>query len=271
MKQALLNSILGHIALSARDRFDLLRALLRNPESAGTIVNDWIAFSLVTKLCLPGKIFVDVGAHIGSVISEVHRNDKRVQIVAIEAIPEKAERLRRTFPFARIHQCAVGESRGKVSFFVHTLRSGYSSLSRPPEGDGAIQEIITPMDTLDNLISSPDVDVIKIDVEGAELGVIRGGKRVLSDCRPLVMFESAPSGVGSLGYTKDALWRQLDELGYQIFVPNRLAHDGDGLSLECFLDSHVYPRRTTNYFAVPEERRIEIRDRARLIRGIRPG
>lgn len=127
------------------------------------------------------------------------------------------------------------------------------------------------MDTLDNLISSPDVDVIKIDVEGAELGVIRGGKRVLSDCRPLVMFESAPSGVGSLGYTKDALWRQLDELGYQIFVPNRLAHDGDGLSLECFLDSHVYPRRTTNYFAVPEERRIEIRDRARLIRGIRPG
>lgn len=113
MKQALLNSILGHIALSARDRFDLLRALLRNPESAGTIVNDWIAFSLVTKLCLPGKIFVDVGAHIGSVISEVHRNDKRVQIVAIEAIPEKAERLRRTFPFARIHQCAVGEAPGQ--------------------------------------------------------------------------------------------------------------------------------------------------------------
>lgn len=163
MKQALLNSILGHTALSARDRFDLLRALLSNPESVGTLINDQIAFSLVTKLCQPRRIFVDVGAHIGSVISEVHRNDKRVDVIAIEAIPEKAGRLRRNFPFARIHECAIGESRDQVSFFVNTLRSGYSSLSRPPKGDDAIREIITSMDTLDNLISSTDVDVIKID------------------------------------------------------------------------------------------------------------
>ena len=134
MKQALLNSILGHIALSARDRFDLLRALLRNPESAGTIVNDWIAFSLVTKLC-PAR--QDIRrcrrAHrVGHFPKSTAMTS--MQIVAIEAIPEKAERLRRAFPFARIHQCAVGESRGKVSFFVHTLQSGYSSLSRLSEG-----------------------------------------------------------------------------------------------------------------------------------------
>ena len=121
------------------------------------------------------------------------------------------------------------------------------------------------MDTLDNLISSPDVDVIKIDVEGAELGVIRGGKRVLSGCRPLVMFESAPRAPAPLDTPRMRCGGS--SMSWVIrFVPNRLAHDGDGLSLECFLDSHVYPRRTTNYFAVPEERRIEIRDRARLIR-----
>ncbi len=269
MKQVFLNSVLGHAALSARDRFDLLRALLCNPEAVGSLVNDQIAFSIVTKLCRPGKVFVDVGAHIGSVISEVHRSDKRVDIVAIEAIPEKADRLRWKFPFARIHQCALGESRGEVSFFIHTLRSGYSSLSRPSGKDDSIREIVTPMDTLDNLVSSLPVDVIKIDVEGAELGVVCGGKQVLSESRPVVMFESAPSEGNSLGYTKEALWEQLGELEYLIFVPNRLAHDGESLSLQCFLDSHVYPRRTTNYFAVPRERRIEVRDRTRLIRGVR--
>ncbi len=40
-------------------------------------------------------------------------------------------------------------------------------------------------------------------------------------------------------------------------------------SKECFLDSHMYPRFTTNYFAIPFEKRIEYRDRAREILSIR--
>jgi hypothetical protein len=38
--------------------------------------------------------------------------------------------------------------------------------------------------------------------------------------------------------------------------------------MDGFIDSHIYPRRCTNYFAIPSERRIEIRDRARDILGI---
>ncbi len=72
MKKVFLNSVLGHAALCSRDKFDILRALFWNPEAVGSLVNDQIAFSLVTKLCLPGRVFVDVGAHIGSIISEVH-------------------------------------------------------------------------------------------------------------------------------------------------------------------------------------------------------
>ena len=79
------------------------------------------------------------------------------------------------------------------------------------------------------------------------------------------MFESPLISNNSLGYTKENLWQYLDKLNYLIVIPNRVAHNDEGLSLDCFIDSHIYPRRTTNYFAIPKERRGEIRDYARKI------
>jgi hypothetical protein len=115
---------------------------------------------------------------------------------------------------------------------------------------------------LDNLIESDTVDFIKIDVEGAELGVLRGSKRIIEACRPLIMFESGFGSARNSVSSRESIWDFFDERGYQIVVPNRLAHEDSGLSRAGFVESHVYPRRTTNYFAVPEERRGEFRDRA---------
>jgi hypothetical protein len=112
------------------------------------------------------------------------------------------------------------------------------------------------------------VDVIKMDIEGAELGALRGAVRLIERCRPTVMFESAPGDPNGLGYTKEALWQFFNDIGYEIVVPNRVAHDGAGLSQEGFVEGHLYPRRTTNYFAIASERRREVRDRARSLLGI---
>jgi FkbM family methyltransferase len=264
MKQLILNSTIGHIALIAREKLDLLHAVFWKTETVGTIANDQLASFLISKICLPNKVFIDVGAHIGSIISEVYRHDKSIQIIAFEAIPEKVSNLKRKFPFIEIHECAVGESEGEVSFFINVAHSGYSSLSRPSGNNPSIKEITTPLKKIDNLVSLDNVDAVKIDVEGAELGVIRGGEKLLLKCRPVIMFESSLTD-NNLGYTKEDLWKQLIDLEYLILVPNRLAHNDDGLSFEGFLESHLYPRRTTNYFAVPIERRVEIRDRARYI------
>ena len=51
--------------------------------------------------------------------------------------------------------------------------------------------------------------------------------------------------------------------------PNRLALGDPALSLDMFNDGQLYPRRTANYFAVLHKRRIEIRDLARTVLGIR--
>ena len=271
MKQLMLNTYFGHFALVFREKISLLSAAIWNVESVGTKANDLLGNLIITKICMPNKTFVDVGAHIGSVLSEVHRNDKSIDIVAFEAIPEKATNLRNNFLYAKVHECAVGEREGEVSFFVNKTKSGYSSLKKPPGGNVSYTEINVKLNKIDNIISGNNVDVMKIDVEGAEIGVIRGAVRLLAESRPVVMFESCKNGRGDSGSGVEELWKIFSQLEYTILVPNRLAHNGAGLSLQSFIDSHIYPRRTTNYFAVPTERRAEIRDRARQITGVKVG
>src|SRR5207244_4306522 len=138
---------------------------------------------------------------------------------------------------------------GESSFFINPEESGYSSLSP----DTGTLEIRVPVRRLDSIVDQ--ADVIKIDVEGAELGVLRGSEYITS--RPVFMFESAPGEI--LGYTKNDLWEWFESHGYGIFLPNRLAHTAPPMSLDVFIDSHQYPRRTTNYFALPVDKLEEVR------------
>ncbi|HSC64645.1 MAG TPA: FkbM family methyltransferase [Caldimonas sp.] len=266
LKARLVGTSVGLWLLGLRDKLSIVRAACCSPESVGTMANDHLAALLAVSICRPGHVFVDVGAHIGSIVASAKRRSRPSKILAIEAIPERAASLARRFPDVEVTQCAVGESEGSdVAFFVNAAQSGYSSLAR---GEG-FREIRVPLRTLDGVLAGHDVDVIKIDIEGAELGALRGAVKTLSTHRPTVMFESAPGCGSRLGYGTTALWTFFDEAGYVVVAPNRLAHEGGAMSVEAFKDGHLYPRRTTNYFAVARERRDELRERARRVLGIR--
>ena len=270
MKRLIVNTFVGKVAISVREAVGRTYSSFANPEAIGTIANDYLAGFLTTRLCKNSAAFVDVGAHIGSVIAEVARQCPKARIIAIEAMPDKVDRLRRSFPHVEVHGCALSDRSGEATFYVHTKLSGYSSLGRSSSRGGEVSEIKVPLRKLDEILSGGGIDVIKIDVEGAELGVLKGAERIIAENRPTVMFESGPPTNDGLGFTKEGLWRWLVERDYVVLVPNRLAHNDPGLSLEGFIESHLYPRRTTNYFAVASERRVELRDKARHVLGIDP-
>jgi FkbM family methyltransferase len=267
MKSIIVTNSLGRLALTVRESFQLVWAACWQTEVVGVLANDRDALYLASHLCASGKTFVDIGAHMGSVVSRVMRHDATAKIIAVEAIPEKVTRLRRNFPSIEIHSCALGETDGETTFFVNTKESGLSSLGKPAAGNVPhVREIRVALRRLDGLISSDGIDVIKIDVEGAELGVLIGGEKTIEKNRPTIMFESGPADPDDgLPYTKEALWKWFSDRDYALLVPNRLAHDDPGLTEEGFLESHLYPWRTTNYFAVARERRIEVRDKARKL------
>jgi FkbM family methyltransferase len=250
-KQIIVRSSLGRAALFVRAFAERIAA---DAETLPALLNDQLATRIVVRLCRPGMTFLDIGAHIGSVTAEVTVRVTDVRVIAVEAMPDKADTLRRKFPDVEVHGIALGEEDGEVAFYVNDKQSGYSSLA--PNGG---REIRIQKTRLDSIVSRRDVDVIKIDVEGAEQGVLIGGTRLIEQCRPVIMFESGPQEC--LGYTKADMFAWFTGKGYELFVPNRLPHTAPPLTRDVFLDSHLYPRRTTNYFAVPAERTQEIRAR----------
>jgi FkbM family methyltransferase len=268
LKNWLLTNRLGIGVLHARALLERLRFAVADVSHLGFMANDHLATYLLVRLPRPNTTFIDVGAHLGSVTAQVLRRERSIKVHAIEAVGEKAARLRCAFPGITVHACALGEHAGEVSFFVNMLEPGFSSLTpdQPVADRSGLQERRVTMKTLDELVAARDVDTIKIDVEGAELGVIRGARRVLRECRPTIMFESGPPEV--LGFTKRAMFDELTRQDYVLLLPDRMAHTAPEMTESIFLDSHHHPPRSMNYFAVARERRDELRQRARQALGI---
>lgn len=266
-KRRLLRSRIGGWSLAVREWLQIVRAAATGSPIIGTLANDWLATRLIVKICRPTGTFLDIGAHIGSVVSEVRRRCPQTRIIAIEAMPDKAAALASMYPQVECHAVALGEADGEATLYVRVGETGYSSLRRSGE-DAATIPITVPVRTLDGLVVAGDVDAVKMDVEGSELEVLLGGRNLLAACRPTIMFESGAAGTPDEVDRKRRLWKLLAEQGFDVMPPDRVAYHSESMSLDTFIDSHTYPRRTSNYFAIARERRDEIRSRAREALGV---
>jgi len=80
----------------------------RHPELAEVFAEGGRIEELVARQLRPDTNCLDVGCHIGSFLSLLLRHAPQGKHMAFEALPEKAERLRRKFPDVEIVQGAVG-------------------------------------------------------------------------------------------------------------------------------------------------------------------
>jgi len=116
-------------------------------------------------------------------------------------------------------------------------------------------------------------DFIKLDVEGFETEVLRGGKRTLGDARPFIIFESSTKGSPA---QTEAVMQLLEDWNYRLFIPalsNATGGPESALSIEALppgpgplrLVLHPVTRRTRqlhreylNILAVPSDRASRI-------------
>lgn len=194
--------------------------LLTRDETAPWTYEEHVSETL-RKLLKPGDLVYDIGANIGLHTIFVHALGAKV--FAFEPNPELIPNLRRTFknlPSAQLFEVALSDQAGTATLFVpndHDMASlgnwrGYSERRECS---------MTTLDALD----LPKPDIIKCDVEGAELRVFRGGEKLLSDTEraPIVLFEEHAAAAGALGFGQDAAQKYLASLpsGYRFFLMNR--------------------------------------------------
>jgi FkbM family methyltransferase len=166
---------------------------------------------------------LDVGANVGAVALALAKYvGPSGKVYAFEPGPPNQQRLRNNFSLnpgllsrTELFECGVGDRPGAMWWAEETGNPGNALLSE--KGTDKVEVI-----TLDGFLSERpllQVDLVKIDVEGMELQVMRGGAELLRRFHPAVYFETLPRYVNSgQGATFADLRKFLvGELGYELF------------------------------------------------------
>ena len=145
----------------------------------------------VLALVSEGGVCLDVGANVG--VYALHfakRVGKRGKVYAFEASPKVTQKLRKNIALntlekiIEVEEWAVADQKGVVSFAVSP--DGNSGWGHIGEDERFGETISIPTNTLDNFFEERkihSVDVMKVDIEGAEDKLIEGAQKILSEKR----------------------------------------------------------------------------------------
>lgn len=172
-------------------------------------IYDRQATEVMQRVLRPESNCIDIGAHKGQFLREFLRWAPRGRHLAFEPIPRLAEELRSAFPGVEVFNLALSDRPGTASFFVLPETPALSGLSERTflKPDAVRQAIQVRTERLDALVPSDRrIDLLKIDVEGAEGLVLTGALETLRRCRPFVVFEHGRASSEALGTSSAALY-----------------------------------------------------------------
>jgi len=150
--------------------------------------------SIFKQILVENSNCIDVGAYRGEIVKEIVNLTPLGRCFAFEPIPANYTYLKNNFQNVDVFNIAVSDKKGQSTFQYVKGRPARSGLLKVkyPNPREIVEEISVPLDTLDNLIpGNMNIDLIKIDVEGAELLVIKGGRNLIKRTMPFIVFEHA--------------------------------------------------------------------------------
>ena len=179
-------------------------------------------FQACVEACRDKRCVLDIGAHIGLVtlpMSRVLAPGGRVQ--AFEPARVNGEILRRHLELNGIDNvdltdALVGaEDLESVRFFEQDEATGMNSVVVIRDHE-AYHETAHAQVTLDRFLAERDLapEVVKIDVEGAEIAVLEGARESLEKHKPLIFLSVHPKLIAQLGRRLEDLTGLIDALGY---------------------------------------------------------
>lgn len=214
---------------------------------------DILTKKIIKQYCKIDCNCIDVGAHKGEVTDWFLKYCTQGTHYVFEPVPSFFEKLKKKYAAAKncnVFEIALSDQKQIASFNYVISNPAYSGLKkrnydRKNEQDTSIK---VQTDVLDDCIpSSKKIDFIKIDVEGAEMKVLNGAKRILAKDHPVIVFEFGIGGSDIYGSTPEKLYSFFEQLGYKIFLMENFIKKKSSLTLSELKDQFENKR---NYYFV---------------------
>lgn len=213
---------------------------------------DWGAahnsgFAACVEACRGARCVLDVGAHIGLVTLPASKMAREgPSVYAFEPAVANLRHLRSHIARNGISNVVVvevlvgAEALARVQFFEDARQANGQNARVVKKNAEAFVTSQKQQVTLDGFCAARGLhpEVVKIDVEGAEVGVLQGAARMLQQDRPRVFLSVHPTELELMGSSVAELAALIGELGYD-------CREADGRPVEAFrLDEYVLePRR----------------------------
>jgi FkbM family methyltransferase len=167
-----------------------------------------------------GFVVLDIGANVGLVSLLAAKKVGRIgRVYAFEPVPDIFARLQENIAlnsFNNIEPVPLALSSQKGTAMI-SVAGGASSLFRRVSDEF----VEVPTERLDDFVEREGierVDAIKLDVEGAELHVIRGADKTIRRFKPIMMVEINPDTLKAAGTTPQELFDAIVSYGYKAHV-----------------------------------------------------
>jgi len=210
-------------------------------------------------------VIFDVGAHIGDTVAKYRSLFPSAHIHCFEPFPDSFDRLATRLtrvPRTHLHRLALMEHEGSTK--LHVNRSVATNSTLPSDARGAFywgEQKLETEATIDVVASTIDqvrdresvnhIDILKIDVQGAEYAVLRGADATLRQHAVDVLYMElivAPTYVGQ--HKLQEYLALLDSLGYVIFdFYNRARRNGRLIQADVLFVSEPFLTRHEQHAA----------------------
>jgi FkbM family methyltransferase len=186
---------------------------------AGLSRDDAAMIRLARAMLPRDGVFVDVGAHVGlhtlAIAAHVAAGGA---VVAFEPHPLNHRLLLHNLEQNHLRH-VVAENLGladAAATLTGTSRPGVGNWSLASHGEYRFEVKLVRLDDYWRDHPLPRLDLMKIDVEGAEVRMLRGARQTIERFHPLIVFEVCPSWLAKMQTSPAELFAELLDHGYRI-------------------------------------------------------
>ncbi|MSU34527.1 MAG: FkbM family methyltransferase [Pedosphaera sp.] len=180
--------------------------------------------TLLFRLLEDHMSIFDIGANIGWYSLNFAKAFPGTTIYAFEPIPATFAQLQANITLnqatsVRPHNFGFSDREGLLTFYFDPRGSGGAS-AVDLQGSGVAWKVECAVQRLDSFVARTGVhvDLIKCDVEGAELMVLNGGAETLRQLKPIVFTEMLRKWAAKFNYHPNQIIEFMAGLGYRCFV-----------------------------------------------------